>query len=98
MAATPDDIRTWGKQAQEIADLERRRVAKERGKAFEKWTHEAWSTKPGQIFNLCKKELPAPIMPPRTSKGNGSFRQIRLSGKQPKDGLNFGRARTPGMS
>eukprot|EP00972_Heterocapsa_arctica_P069084 10207631-Heterocapsa_arctica.AAC.1 len=51
-----------------MADTERRRVAKETGKAFEKWTQEAWSTKPGKIFNWCKKELPAPIVATKNKK------------------------------
>eukprot|EP00972_Heterocapsa_arctica_P054279 8000047-Heterocapsa_arctica.AAC.1 len=50
MTATPEDIRRWGLQAQDIADQERRRVAKARGDAFVKWTEEAWSSKAGEIF------------------------------------------------
>eukprot|EP00972_Heterocapsa_arctica_P028706 4222790-Heterocapsa_arctica.AAC.1 len=76
-----DDIRTWGKQAQEIADTERRRVAKERGKAFEKWTHEAWSTKPGTIFNWCEKELPAPIVATKNKTGEWLIQANQVVGE-----------------
>eukprot|EP00972_Heterocapsa_arctica_P041798 6161651-Heterocapsa_arctica.AAC.1 len=80
-----------------MADTERRRVAKERGKAFEQLTQEAWSTKPGKIFNWCKKELPAPIVATENNKRNGSFSQTKWLGEQPKDGRIFGRDRIPEM-
>eukprot|EP00972_Heterocapsa_arctica_P011427 1675091-Heterocapsa_arctica.AAC.1 len=81
MAATPEDIRGWEFQAQDIADQERRRVAKARGHAFVKWTEEAMSTKAGKIFEWCKQEKPAPIVATKTVEGDWLIQANQVVGE-----------------
>eukprot|EP00972_Heterocapsa_arctica_P046397 6847566-Heterocapsa_arctica.AAC.1 len=81
MVALPETIRQWGFLAQDISDQESRRVAKARGEAFVKLTEEAWTTKPGQIFEWCKPEKPAAIVAARNQEGEWLIQANQVVGK-----------------
>eukprot|EP00972_Heterocapsa_arctica_P095956 14158648-Heterocapsa_arctica.AAC.1 len=84
LTASLDDIKRWGLEAQAIAGQERRKVAKARGDAFVKWSAEAWSTKPGEIYDWCKQEKPAPIVATKTAQGEWVLQANQAVGEATK--------------
>eukprot|EP00972_Heterocapsa_arctica_P091215 13459725-Heterocapsa_arctica.AAC.1 len=81
LAASHDDIKKWGLEAEAIAGQERRRVAKARGDAFVNWSAEAWTTKPGKIYDWCKQEKPAPIVATKTAQGEWALQANLVLGE-----------------
>eukprot|EP00972_Heterocapsa_arctica_P066736 9848072-Heterocapsa_arctica.AAC.1 len=80
-AASPEEVKKWGLEAEKIVACERRRVAKARGDAFVKWAEEAWRTKPGNIYEWCKQEKPAPIVATKNLQGEWVLQANQVVGE-----------------